>query len=95
MGQGLLHARSTKSVGAEPTRAQPADAQFSRSVKYDRKGKYGVTVPEPFDFDIRETTRPKTIREQKIEEMIEEKRWEDSCKNTIKSRPIPSKVLEP
>jgi hypothetical protein len=29
----------------------------------EKKGRYGVTVPKPFAFDIREKSRPKTIRE--------------------------------
>jgi hypothetical protein len=35
-----------------------------------RKGKYGVTVPKPFNFDLREKTKSKTIREKKVEEMV-------------------------
>lgn len=36
-----------------------------------KKGRYGVTVPKPFGFDIRDKVRPKTIRERKVENMIE------------------------
>lgn len=36
-----------------------------------KKGRYGVTVPVPFSFDIREKVRPKSIREQKVELMLE------------------------
>lgn len=42
-----------------------------------KKGKYGVTVPRPFNFDMREKTKKKTIREQKVEEMVAEKRNEE------------------
>ncbi len=28
-----------------------------------KKGKYGVTVPKPFNFDMRDKTKKKTIRE--------------------------------
>jgi hypothetical protein len=35
-----------------------------------KKGKYGLTVPKPFNFDMREKTRTKTIREKKVEEMV-------------------------
>ena len=38
-----------------------------------KKGKYGVTVPKPFAFDLRDKTKAKTIRERKVEEMIREK----------------------
>jgi hypothetical protein len=36
-----------------------------------------VTVPKPFAFDIRDKVRPKTIRERKIEQMVEEKQFEE------------------
>jgi hypothetical protein len=39
--------------------------------RHNKKGKYGVTVPKPFQFDIKDRVRPKTIRSQKIDEMIE------------------------
>jgi hypothetical protein len=39
----------------------------------DRK----ITVPKPFKFDTRDKIRPKSIRERKIDEMIEEKRIEE------------------
>ena len=32
-----------------------------------KKGKYGVTVPKPFGFDVRDKTRSKSIRERKVE----------------------------
>jgi hypothetical protein len=40
------------------------------------KGKYGLTVPKPFGFDMRDKTKTKTIRERKVEEMVEEKKIE-------------------
>ena len=36
--------------------------------------KYGITVPQPFDFDIRDRSRSKSIRERKIEQMVEQHR---------------------
>jgi len=65
--------------------------------KSTKKGRYGVTVPKPFAFDIREKVRPKTIRQNKIDNMIEEKRWEDEqhLHYHFKPKPIPSIVLEP
>jgi hypothetical protein len=39
-----------------------------------------VTVPKPFNFDLREKTRTKTIREKKVEEMVMEKK-KDEDKN--------------
>lgn len=57
--------------------------------------KKGVTIPEPFDFDSRDKFRKKSIREQKIEIMIEEKRLENSLKEPIRVKPIPASVLKP
>jgi hypothetical protein len=45
-----------------------------RSMKGNKSGKYGVTVPKPFGFDMREKTRAKSIREKKVEEMVAEKK---------------------
>lgn len=52
------------------------------SEKSNKKGRYGITVPQPFKFDQRETTRPKTIAERKLEKMITEKKIEEE--NLIK-----------
>ena len=62
-----------------------------------RKGKYGVTVPKPFNFDLREKTRTKTIREKKVEEMVHEKRLEEekNMKQQFRCKPIPPEVLIP
>jgi hypothetical protein len=43
------------------------DRSLSRKAK---GGKYGLTVPKPFDFDVRDKTKKKTIRERKVDEMI-------------------------
>lgn len=65
--------------------------------KDGKKGRYGVTVPQPFQFDIREKVRPKTIRERKVEQMMEEKQQEEQehLNQTFRSKPIPPKVLKP
>lgn len=34
-----------------------------RSMSKKKKGKYGVTVPKPFDFDVRDKFKKKGIRE--------------------------------
>ena len=47
-----------------------------------KKGKYGITVPKPFNFDMREKTKTKSIREKKVDEMIAEKKVEEE--NIIK-----------
>lgn len=61
------------------------------------KGKYGVTVPRPFGFDMRDKGKSKTIRERKVEEMVEEKRLTENAlvKYQFRSKPIPPEVLIP
>jgi Uncharacterised protein family UPF0564 len=63
---------------------------YATTVQNNKKGKYGVTIPQPFMFDIREKVKPKTIREQKIEEMLEEKRIAESQGTIFRCKPIPS-----
>ena len=69
----------------------------AESAKAGKKGKYGVTVPKPFGFDMRDKTKVKTIREVKVEAMVNVKRAEEaSFKNyQIRSKPIPPEVLIP
>lgn len=64
---------------------------------HSRKGKYGVTVPKPFNFDLREKTRTKTIREKKVEEMVMEKKLDEekNMKQQFRCKPIPPEVLIP
>ena len=38
-----------------------------------------MTVPKPFDFDMRDKTKRKTIRERKVDQMIEQKRLEEEA----------------
>ena len=56
-----------------------------------------MTVPKPFNFDIREKTRSKTIREHKVDEMVAEKRIEEEnlLKYQFRPKPIPPEVLIP
>ncbi len=56
--------RSTKSLGAdEDLRRHRVSANDYISSRSNRnKGKYGVTVPKPFGFEIRDKVRPKSIR---------------------------------
>ena len=62
-----------------------------------KKGKYGVTVPKPFAFDLRDKTKAKSIRERKVEEMVREKQMEEEglIKHQFRSKPIPPEVLIP
>ena len=70
--------------------------QRAQSAKV-KKGKYGVTVPTPFGFDTRDKKKTMTIREQKVEEMVREKRLlEDNLvKHQFRSKPIPPEVMIP
>jgi hypothetical protein len=43
----------------------------------DKKGRYGITVPKPFSFDIREKTKAPTIAERKLQEMVAQKQSEE------------------
>jgi len=68
-----------------------------RSLSRKKKGKYGITVPKPFEFDVRDKTKRKSIREKKVEEMIAEKKIQEEniIKYQFRSNPIPPEVLIP
>ena len=54
-------------------------------------------MPKPFAFDIRDSVKPKTIRERKVEQMIMEKKMDEEgmVKHQFRSKPIPAAVLVP
>lgn len=56
-----------------------------------------MTVPKPFGFDMRDKSKHKTIRERKVEQMVQEKRLEEDAlvKHQFRSKPIPPEVLIP
>ena len=89
-----MHSRRTKSIGTETL---PTKLSKHENSGGEKKGRYGVTVPKPFAFDIREKTRPKSIREHKVELMLEEKRLEEDehIKFNFHPKPIPSNVIQP
>jgi len=62
-----------------------------------KKGKYGITVPKPFSFEIRDKTRSKSIAEMKLEQMVEEKRLEEerAVQKHFKHKPVPAAVSMP
>ena len=62
-----------------------------------KKGKYGVTVPRPFGFDLRDKVKGKTIAERKFEAMMMEKKINENniIKHQFRSKPIPPEVLIP
>lgn len=92
MGTGLRRAHSAKQVRGSKARLTADD--YVRAEE-GRKGKYGVTVPKPFAFDIREKTRAKSIRERKVEGMVEERRIEEDgrLRHVFRCKPIPPEVL--
>ena len=69
----------------------------AEAAKAKKKGKYGVTVPKPFAFDMRDKTKPKTIRERKVEAMVQEQRRDERShvERQFRSKPIPPEVLIP
>jgi len=69
----------------------------AQTAKPKKKGKYGVTVPKPFGFDLRDKTKTKTIRERKIDAMVADKKLEEDAlvKHQFRSKPIPPEVLIP
>ena len=72
-GTGLMRNNSAKGLGGTNLRNQRltnADYISRDRAKSTRKGRYGITVPKPFAFDIRDSVKPKTIRERKVEEMV-------------------------
>jgi len=44
-----------------------------------KKGKYGITVPKPFTFDVRDKMRSKSIASLKLDIMVEEKKLEEDA----------------
>jgi len=48
-------------------------------------------VPQPFAFDIRDSVKPKTIRERKVEAMIYGQKAEEegALQHQFRSKPIP------
>jgi hypothetical protein len=54
-------------------------------------------VPQPFAFDIRDSVKPKTIRERKVEAMIYGQKVEEegALQHQFRSKPIPAAVLVP
>ena len=54
-------------------------------------------MPKPFAFDLRDATRPKTIRERKNEREQEEKKINEELmrKQGFRCKPTPPEVLQP
>ena len=97
---GLIRGRHqyTKSLDNEDLRQQRISATDYVSARSNRnKGRYGVTIPKPFGFAIRDKVRPKSIRQREIEKMLEEKIADENenLKQQFRSKPIPPEVLQP
>ena len=62
---------SAKGLGGQNLRDQRLSHKdyigAARPKSGGRKGRYGITVPQPFKFDIRDSVKPKSIRERKVE----------------------------
>ena len=87
-----------KSLDNEDLRNHRISATDYISSRSNRsKGRYGVTVPKPFGFEIRDKVRPKSIRQREIEKMVEEKLADENenLKQQFRSKPIPPEVLQP
>mmetsp|Transcript_20429 Transcript_20429/g.27608 ORF Transcript_20429/g.27608 Transcript_20429/m.27608 type:complete len:84 (+) Transcript_20429:2567-2818(+) len=54
------------------------DYMHKLRAKSARRGRYGVTVPEPFNFEIRDQqAKHANTRERKVNEMVMEKKMEE------------------
>ena len=60
-----------------------------------KKGKYGVTVPKPFGFDVRDAKKTKSIRETKVEEMVKQKELDEEThlRTVFRSKKVPPEVM--
>lgn len=54
-------------------------------------------MPKPFGFEIRDKSKTKGIREQRVEQMLEERKQQekDELEFRSKPKPIPPQVLKP
>lgn len=86
-----------KSVGCAAIPYEETGLPYLTDTEKTKKGKYGITVPKPFKFTIRDQIKPETISDRRFRTMIAEKEAAESehLKVRIKPTPIPSKVLEP
>lgn len=70
------HSKSMKNLREGNLSNQRVNAgDYMKHINYrsQSRGRYGVTVPQAFGFDIRESSKPKSIRERKVEAMVREK----------------------
>ena len=97
----MSRARSTKQFrgnNLNDKRITADDYMHQVRSKSMRKGRYGVTVPQPFKFEIRDSkAKPPNTREKKVNEMVMEKKMEtdNMIKHQFRHKPIPAAVLVP
>lgn len=83
LGRNNSAANFDKGDNLSKKRITSDDYVHQLRVKSQRKGRYGVTVPKPFSFEIRDQSANKaSIREKKVNEMVMEKKIEEN--NMIK-----------
>lgn len=110
-GVPLAHGRSASKVGAPSIKTKqssiggkssvrPEVKEFMQSFpmhpRDDGKGKYRITVPEPFKFDKRDKVKGKSIREVKLEEELRWKELEEQYEiaQQFAAKDIPKSTLE-
>lgn len=97
----MSRTRSTKQFKGDNLNGQRVTADdYMHQVrsKSMRKGRYGVTVPQPFKFEIRDSkAKAPNTRERKVNEMVMEKKMEtdNMVKHQFRHKPIPAAVLVP
>lgn len=71
-------------------------SSFPMHPRDDGKGKYRITVPEPFKFDKRDKVKGKSIREVKLEEELRWKEVEEQYEiaQQFAAKGIPRSTLE-
>lgn len=66
-------------------------------VKKNMKDEKGLTIPKPFKFNDKDSQNKASIRQQKVEKMVEEKRKEeeDALNFQFRANPLPASVKIP
>jgi exonuclease VII large subunit len=97
--EGLMHmpsgSQSCRNRGSSKEARRLTVADYSHAQK--KKGRYGITVPRPLSFEMRELTKSKSIRERRVEQMVMEKKVQEEMEYQVRPKvtPIPPEVLQP
>ena len=70
-------------------------AKQQSALKKERRGKYGITVPLPFKFDIRDSLRARSTVDQRANLSEENRKVDGESKYVFRSKPVPAEVLQP